>query len=62
MNRTDDRFGIDALWRRLLSGDSAIAPVTRFPTGNFHASTAGIVQGLTMKHVVRRFVPEEPSK
>jgi 3-oxoacyl-[acyl-carrier-protein] synthase II len=38
--------GIDACWKGLIVGQSAISRVTRFETGAFHSNYAGIVHGL----------------
>lgn len=38
--------GMDALWQGLGSGGSAIGNVSRFGTGQFPASTAGVIAGL----------------
>ena len=38
--------GVEACWRGLLAGTSAISRVTRFKTGAFHSGYAGIINGL----------------
>jgi 3-oxoacyl-[acyl-carrier-protein] synthase II len=38
--------GVDACWEGLLAGRTAVAPVTRFETVQFHSGVAGIVPGL----------------
>lgn len=40
--------GIDACWRGLLSGQSAIRPLTRFNTGAFASRIAATVEGLAV--------------
>lgn len=37
---------VDETWRRLLAGESAIAPVTRFSVGRFNAHLASCIEGL----------------
>jgi 3-oxoacyl-[acyl-carrier-protein] synthase II len=38
--------GVAACWEGLLAGRTAVVPVTRFGTGQFHSGVAGIVPGL----------------
>jgi 3-oxoacyl-[acyl-carrier-protein] synthase II len=38
--------GVDACWEGLLSGRTAVAPVSRFNSAAFHSSVAGTISGL----------------
>ncbi len=38
--------GVEALWAGLLSGRTAIRPLSRFPTGNFRAGHAATIDGV----------------
>jgi 3-oxoacyl-[acyl-carrier-protein] synthase II len=39
--------GVDACWEGLMSGRTAVAPVTRFNTAAFQSNVAGTISGLT---------------
>jgi 3-oxoacyl-[acyl-carrier-protein] synthase II len=40
---------LDSLWRRLMAGESAIRPLTRFSTARYHSGKASWIEGLESK-------------
>ena len=43
-------YGIDPVWRRMLAGESAVAPTTLFEAGTFPSSFAAEVKGFTLEN------------